>query len=242
MDPKRNASGTLGGAHRSAIRQSGRPDGKGHAGASQPGAPGAGGAGGNAGGKSTLPEAIDRVARDIQQMRVDFERFFAGALPLPPEELRSRIEKQLRSLRNTSQMGAVESFRLGDQEARFISLNELYNRRLRESEEGRRKPHAPPRVPHAQTFDVHRGVVLGEKAEPAAVAALYQGLASAGEGPRFDLASFSTYLERQAASIRQKTGCSQVQFRLAEEDGRMRLKARPVGLSSARAEAGHPKS
>jgi hypothetical protein len=29
-------------------------------------------------------------------------------------------------------------------------------------------------------------------------------------------------------AIREKTGCTQVQFRLATEDGKVRLKARPV--------------
>ena len=62
-----------------------------------------------------------------------------------------------------------------------------------------------------------------------AVEALYQGLASRpGDGPKFDLDSFEKYLARQVAALREKTGCDQVQFRLAEEDGKLKLKARPV--------------
>ena len=40
--------------------------------------------------------------------------------------------------------------------------------------------------------------------------------------------SFQTYLRRQTEAIRQKTGCDEVQFRVAEEDGKLKLKARPV--------------
>jgi hypothetical protein len=69
----------------------------------------------------------------------------------------------------------------------------------------------------------------GGALDPAAVEALYHGLAAGpGEGPRFDLASFGSYLERQAAALHGRTGCTAVQFRLAEEDGKLKLKARPI--------------
>jgi hypothetical protein len=193
-----------------------------------------------------LAESIDRLAADVQQLRVDFERFFSGALLHPPEELRHRIQGQLRQLRGASAMTAVDRFRLGDLEARHNSYNELFSRRLREREEGRPRgvqaaapPAALPATPSPR-YDSGAGIVIGRSPDPEAVAALYEGLAAAaggqrgaGEpaaaGPRFDLASFGGYLQRQAAAIRDKTGCEDVQFRLAVEDGKLKLKARPVG-------------
>ena len=174
-------------------------------------------------------EALDQLGRDIQQLRVDYERFFSGALPVPPEELRARVQGQIRHLRGQSLLSAVDSFRLGDLEARFSSYNELFNRRQRDLEEGRHPAarQAPPPAP--RRYDPEKGVVFSERVDPEGVEALYQGLAAApGEAPRFDLDSFQTYLTRQVAAIRDKTGCSQVQFRLATEDGKVKLKARPV--------------
>lgn len=174
-----------------------------------------------------IQEELDQLARDVQQLRIDVERFFSGALPVPPEELRNRLQTQLRQLRNRNVSAVADSFRLGELEARFNSYNELFNRRLRDHEEGRRA--ARPAAPPPSRFDVEKGVVVRDRVEPAAAEALYVGLsASPGEGPKFDLDSFQTYLERQAAAIRQKTGCDQVQFRLAQEDGKVKLKARPV--------------
>jgi hypothetical protein len=174
--------------------------------------------------------ALDQLGRDIQQLRVDQERFFSGALLVPPEELRGRVQTQIRNLRGQNLLTAVDSFRLGDFEARFSSYNELFNRRLRDLEEGRHPAarQAPPPAP--QRYDAEKGVVFSERVDPEGVEALYQGLASApgGDAPRFDLDSFQTYLTRQVAAIREKTGCSQVQFRLATEDGKVKLKARPV--------------
>lgn len=175
-----------------------------------------------------LAETLDQLQRDIRQLQIDFERFFNGGLPLPPEELRNRIQTQLRNLRNVKVTAAVDSFRLNDLEARYNSYNEMFNRRLRDAEEGR-SPHKVIAFVEKQRFDARGGIVFGSEIDSDAAEALYHGLASgAGDGPRFDLDSFQTYLRRQAEAIRQKTGCDEVQFRVAEEDGKLKLKARPV--------------
>lgn len=173
-----------------------------------------------------MQDGLEQLGRSIQQLRIDFERFMSGALPVPPEELKGRIVAQLKSLRNLN-LSAVDSFRLGDLEARFNTYNELQNRRLREREEGPRTMR-PPAEPEAPRYDAGRGILVRDAVPAAAAEALYAGLAGAGEAPRFDLQSFQTYIERQAAAIRARTGCAQVQFRLADEDGKLKLKARPV--------------
>lgn len=177
----------------------------------------------------SMSDALDQLARDIRKLQVDFERFFNGGLPLPPEELRSHVQAQLRHLRNVSMASPVDSFRLGDLEARYNSYNELFNRRVRDIEEGRRPSHKVFAFVEKTRFNARDGIVFGSEIEPEAAEALYHGLASGGgEGPRFDLDSFQAYLKRQTASIREKTGCDEVQFRVAEEDGKLKLKARPV--------------
>jgi hypothetical protein len=170
---------------------------------------------------------LDQLGRDIKQLQVDFERFFNGALPFPPEEQRNRVQGQLRHLRNLNLSSSVDSFRMADLESRYNTYSELWNRRVRDIEEGRGR-NVRPAVPEAPRYDVQRGILIAGAVEPAAAEALYQGLARS-EAPKFDLESFRTYLERQAAAIRVRTGCDQVQFRLASEDGKMKLKARPVG-------------
>jgi len=177
-----------------------------------------------------LSEAFDQVGRDINRLRVDFERFFNGALPLPPDELRGRVQAQLRNLRGMNLLTAVDNFRLGDLEARFNSYNELFNRRLRDLEEGRHLAARPVPAPAPRRLDPEGGIVFGDRIDPEGVEALYQGLAAAPGDTvsRVDLDSFQKYLTRQVAAIREKTGCSQVQFRLATEDGKLKLKAKPV--------------
>ncbi len=178
---------------------------------------------------SSYQETLDQLEREIQTLRIDFDRFLSGALPFPPEDLRTRIQNQLKNLRHATLRSAVDGFRLGVFEARFNSYNELFNRRVREREEGRRIARAAAPPPPTR-FDPSRGIVVAGKVDPRAAEALYTALAAgAGGNPNFDLNSFQSYLERQTTALRAKTGCSAVSFRLAEEDGKLKLKARPIG-------------
>lgn len=176
-------------------------------------------------------EELNRLDRLIRDLRIEIERFFNGASPTPPEDLKIHIQRQIRHLRNANLQAAAEHFRLGSLEARFNSLNELFNRRLRSREvgQGTGRQSASGAVEPASQHDARRGVVLDDAVEPAAVEALYTGLHQRpGDGPGFDLDSFRTYLKRQISTLRDKTGCREVQFRLSEEDGKLKLKAKPL--------------
>jgi len=171
---------------------------------------------------------IDRIGEEIDAFRVEFEKFFAGARQTPPEGLRERIRGALRRLRADPTTQLADNFRIAQLEARFNSFSEMFNRRVREREEGRMvsRPAAPPPAEP----DAARGVVVvdGPVAD-AAVRALYEGLTRDPESAeRFDYQTFRRYLERQAEAIRAKTGCSGVRFRLATEGGRIKLKAKPI--------------
>ena len=171
---------------------------------------------------------LDRLDGAIRELRVEWEKFFNGSRQVPPEELREEIQGEIRALRNVNLRSVADNFRLAQVEARFNSFSELFNRRLRQAEEGRVPGVAP--VPERQrTFDPARGVVFGDDVGGAAVEALYHGLARGPGGPpRFDLESFRAYLEKQVGAMRAKTGCSRVRFRLEPDGGQLKLKAKPL--------------
>jgi hypothetical protein len=168
----------------------------------------------------------------IEQFRIDAERYFNGALPIPPEDQRNRIQRELRELRATSVLrNAVDNFRLSGFEARFNSLSEFYGRRLRDREEGRGVA-ATRGVSEGGAFDAEQGVVLGARPDADAIEALWGGLTRAG-GAKIELETFRSYLSRQLDEIRSKTGADSVLFRVVREDGKLKLKAKPVGGSGS---------
>lgn len=171
----------------------------------------------------SVEQSLDRLEGELRQLRVEYERFFNGALDTPPEPLYAKIKRELARLHGRDLKSVADRFRLSNLEAKLATYGELFGRRLRDHEEGRQRVSAP-----AARAVAERGIVCGESAEPEAAAALYDVLARSGSGPKFDLHTFQLYLDRQLTAIRAKTGCRQVRFRVIDDGGQMKLKAKPV--------------
>jgi hypothetical protein len=175
--------------------------------------------------RARIEAALEQIAKDLQKLRIDFQLFLAGQHPAPPDDLRDALARRLRDVRSPN-MGAAESFRLGSLEAQFNSLGELHVRRLREREQTHRAARAAE-VP-TRTYDAQTGIAVGGSADGAALEALFAGLYADGRAARVDFERFRGYSAGQVEAIRQKTGCSEVMFRVANEDGRLKLKAKPL--------------
>lgn len=176
--------------------------------------------------RASIDQEVQVLTRWIEQFRIDSLRYFAGDLKLPPEELKTQITVRFRQIRTAGVKGVADNFRLNSLEARFNSQVDLYNRKLREREHGgaRKKASAKPAP------DPMKGVLVGSRGDNNAVEVLYKGLyLSSGSGnPGMDLEKFRSYIDRQAQVVRSKTGCDNIQFRIAVEDGKMKIKAKPV--------------
>lgn len=169
---------------------------------------------------------LDEISRGIDSLRVEYEKFFNGALQVPPVPAHDRLRASLRRLRDQPQMSYAERFRFTNLEARFNTYEELFNRRVRSREEGRGPVRAPE--PTAAAPDISDGIVMGDRVDDTAVKALHARLLEGKGGARLDLDAFRTYLDRQTTAIRGKTGCALVRFRLVEEEGQTKLKAKPI--------------
>lgn len=175
----------------------------------------------------SLDELLLQLDQDVRRFRIDFERFFTGNLPIPPEQRRLNIQNQIKELRTVRMKAVAHRFRFNTLEAKFNALLVLFNRRLRESELGRKERR--PASLTAADFDPQQGVVVEDQPTDAAAQALFNGLYADSEaGPKADFGKFQTYLQKQADQIREKTGCTQVRFRVASEKGKLKLKAKPV--------------
>ncbi len=174
-----------------------------------------------------LDELLFKLDRDIKRFRIDFERFFSGNLPIPPDQLRIKIQDQIKALRTERIKAVAQRFRLNSLEAKFNALAVLFNRRLRDFELGTGASR-PSSAGVSSDFDLSVGVVMDEKPSSDAVRALYEGLyAKSKRAKKTDFDSFQSYLKKQVNQIREKTGCNQVRFRVASEDGKLKLKAKP---------------
>jgi hypothetical protein len=180
--------------------------------------------------RARLELALGTLASNIRELRIEGERFFNHAIHTAPEDLRQRIHSQLRQLREAN-LGPADTFRLGSLEAQFNSCLEHFNRRLRDREASGSLRLPPPEPARRPRYDPAAGVAIDERPDPAAVEALYAGLYGEGRAAAADLEQFRAYLATQLDTIRRKTGCAQVQFRVAKEEGKLKLKAKPLASS-----------
>ena len=173
---------------------------------------------------------LDRLEQDIHTLRIDFERFFNGDLEVPPEQFRESIRGQIATLQASTKT-AIDSFRLGALEARFHSYSELFNRRMR----GREVHHGPraARATARPAVDPSSGIVLDAQFDSNGAAPLFRHLYRGDQAAAMDLQAFTDYLSKQHELIRARTGCAKVSFRIVEENGRKKLKAKPVREASA---------
>jgi hypothetical protein len=167
--------------------------------------------------------AIEQLERELRRLELDYHRYFAGALELPPELFQQDLRSRLAQLRSQPIQGVADRFRLNTLTDRFNTLSEHFRRRLRDLESGRE----PRRVSTERGYDPHQGIVLDGVPPPEALRALYEALYGpiAGSTP---FPAFRDRLLRRLEAIRARSGCPHVRLRVEMADGRPRLKARPV--------------
>lgn len=162
---------------------------------------------------------LDEFERDIKRLQIEFSRYFAGDLDRPPFEMRDELAARVRRLRLKPNPSTAERFRLNALTARLGSLNELFDRRLRNHRASSRQPNRP-------TDSVVAGSERGSRAVRRLFLELYKE-----EEPSATISGFEKFLAKQVSEIRSRTGCSSVQFRVIENDGRRSLKAKPLGTT-----------
>jgi hypothetical protein len=109
----------------------------------------------------------------------------------------------------------------------------MFQRRLRHREignEGSSRPQPAAEAPAAPALDPLGGIVVRERIPAEVAEALHRELCRGRSRlGNVDATTLLGFLERQASDLRARTGCTGVRFRLVEEDGELRLKARPEG-------------
>jgi hypothetical protein len=199
-----------------------------------------------------LAEDLETIERSIRRLQIEWDKFFGGFEKKPPGDLKLRLEALLRLHAHSEIRNATERFRYQGLTARYNTLSELWNKRLRAKEEGRAfgahglkaevLPPAPPPPPEveaprpaaaaaarAQETEIR---VKNPERDVAAVQALYQRFLAerkrTGETAGVKYESFQKLIGQQTQRLLAEKGGQAVDFRLETKDGRVSLKAKVV--------------
>jgi hypothetical protein len=196
----------------------------------------------------SIERDLDFLERSLVSLKVDYERFFAGDLRVPPMPTRRRVEGVLKRVGNAPVERAAEIYRLQTLQGRYTAMAELWDRRLAAKEEGRglfhaKKPIPAPTPPPARSpLREHRPRSVSSDGEgTASVKAIGRGdlkslfdrfcaaRTAVGEDvSRLRFERFEELVKKQAAEIRRATGATRLAFEVQTREGKVKLVGRPL--------------
>jgi hypothetical protein len=83
-----------------------------------------------------LAEQLDEIDEGLANLQVLYEKYFLGIDRKPPDQERKKISGRIREMRNTLVKNTGLKFRINTLFAKLISYERLWDRTLREIEEG----------------------------------------------------------------------------------------------------------
>jgi hypothetical protein len=162
--------------------------------------------------------------------------YFAGRLPKPPWETRSRVEALVKQYDRAHIPNYGDRFRFSTLQARYATFVDLWDRGLRAREEGRPGPFAQrrvekePEVQRAADRILHVAAFHDPVREIDKLTELYESLIEARRETGAEAVPFHKFadlVKTQVQKLRQ-SGSPEVAFRVAVRDGKVSFTARAL--------------
>jgi hypothetical protein len=180
---------------------------------------------------------VQVLEAELKRLEAEYNMFFAGRLPRPPWETRTRVTGMFKKFDRAQGLitNYAVKFRFQTLQSRFTAQLDLWDRGLRSREEGRGGgPFAQPKTVERPKPAKDRVVTVTTLTDPMhemeKVQELYKNLVEARkeagqEGLPFN--KFADLIKKQVGSLREQ-GSSEVAFRVALKDGKVAFTARAM--------------
>lgn len=133
----------------------------------------------------SIAQLLDDLETGIEQLRIEYEKYFLGVERQAPAQLHKKVEKLLRHLETTRPRSTVLRFRLGGLRARLVTYAHYWTRVLHQIETGtyRRDRHRAQRRLAAQAEQTAAPAAGATEAAEATEAAQGSDAGDAGAAP-----------------------------------------------------------
>ncbi len=186
---------------------------------------------------------LQRLEEAVRSLNAEYDAFLYGSTPRPPLEVRRRIGQEIRRLGTGEAESAVERYRLSTLQGHYNALCERWDRLQSEKEAGRR----PGVYGHLTRLGSGPSEISPARTNGRAPVSVQEP--DRGSGPDPDRALFERYigarkargedvtglaferfaerLAREREKLKAHFGEAQIEFDVAEREGKVRLVARP---------------
>jgi len=181
---------------------------------------------------------LEILESELKRLEAEYNMFFAGRLPRPPWETRTRVATLVRRLDRKQSLGNyADRFRFTTLQTRYSTFTDLWDRGLRAREEGRPGPFAQsrpaaPAPPKGKDRILYVTTLSDPVRDLAKVQDLYETLAEARResglaAPPVPFHKFVDLIRRQMGTLK-AAGSEEVAFRVAVKDGKVAFTARAM--------------
>lgn len=184
---------------------------------------------------TTVERDLQRLEAELKRLEAEYNMFFAGRLPKPPWETRSRVEALVRQYDRAYIQNYGDRFRFLTLQSRYATLVDLWDRGMRAREEGRPGPFAQKRAETAgkrrpEDRIVHVAAFRDPVREVDKLRDLYDALAEARRDAGEAMVPFHKFADLVKGQVKKLTagGSPEVTFRVAVKEGKVSFTARAL--------------
>jgi hypothetical protein len=195
----------------------------------------------------TVDEELNNLEDGIRRLKIEYEMFFNGGKPRLPNDLQWRVETMIKRYSEAPNLSFAQRFRYNTLTARYHSYKELWQKTLRNKEEGRPLygPHVVAETstdnefPSRETPDSHlicQLVCSNPESEQEKLQNLFKSFVEAkrecGEKPdtiQFD--SFKKFVMEKTLKLKDQFKCPSVCYTICVESGKVKFTAKGVTAS-----------
>lgn len=179
-------------------------------------------------------EEIKLLEIKMNQLKLDYEKYFLGTRPTEPAMQRGEVQKQFIKWQNTRLTNTALRFKFNSLNGRYQAFKRRWDDILRQIEAGTYKRH----VFKANLHDRERGIApevgpgsaaaaRNKPTDPTDLFETYRDalLATGQDASKLSQEKMQAVLRKQEAAVKAKLGCDRVDFKVVVQGGKVKLKA-----------------
>lgn len=185
-----------------------------------------------------LDDDLQLLDIKLKQVKNEYDQYFLGSRKREPQLLRGEVQRIITYYSNVPIQNTAQRFKFNNLRSRFFTFRRLWDDTLRKIEEGRYERHlfranlrdrerneAKQKVEERGIREESRGGSPADQLYARYVAAREKtGQGAAG----LSREKLDALVKKQTAAIRSRYGVDKVRFKVVVEDGKAKLKAKPV--------------
>lgn len=174
---------------------------------------------------------LDKLEQSLTDLKIEYEQYFSGLLPLEPSRQHNEVKRKIRELRKTPLKSNALSYRLRTLEGRYSTFNTYWQRILREREDGTYfKDVFKANLREKASLQEARASTSVGKAEKS-VQALFHSYKdtlekNTGRKQDLDFNSFQKTLVERAKEFKKNNQGKKLTFKVVVKDGKVTVQAR----------------